>query len=68
MSEIETDAWRLTEARRLLKQFTDKFDDDNADPKDIADLAIFTLGGLAATLHMSDEAVVKRMTEDGDPI
>lgn len=59
----ETDAWRVAETRRVVKDFLDLFYDDNRSDEEKRNLAIFTLGTLSTVVLMSDEAVKKKMTD-----
>lgn len=62
----ETDAWRLAEASRMVREFRDRLYSEEVlgvERAVIPDLAIFTLGGLMAVLHATDETVAKRMKE-----
>jgi hypothetical protein len=57
----ETDAWRVAETRRIVKDFLELFYDDNRSDQEKNNLAIFTLGTLSTVVLMSDEVVRKRM-------
>jgi hypothetical protein len=59
----ETDAWRVAETRRIVKDFLELFYDDNRSDEEKSNLAIFTLGTMSTVVLMSDETVKKRMTE-----
>lgn len=60
---VETDAWRVAETRRVVKDFLEIFYDDDRSDQEKSNLAIFTLGTLSTVVLMSDEAVQKKMAE-----
>ncbi len=59
----ETDAWRVAETRRIVKDFLELFYDDNRSDEEKSNLAIFTLGTLSTVVLISDEVVQRKMAE-----
>jgi hypothetical protein len=62
----ETDAWRVAETRRMVKDFLELFYDDDRSDTEKNNIAVFALGSLSAVVLMSDAAVERRMADGSE--